>query len=53
MELETAWAWFSNFGQFFVIVAGPVVIAALPILLSIGILLGMYFAFIVILDLGD
>jgi hypothetical protein len=51
--MELAWSWFTNFGEFFVIIAGPVIIAALPILLAEGVLLGLYFAIMSILDFGD
>jgi hypothetical protein len=39
--VELAWSWFTNFGEFFVIIGGPIIVAALPILIAQGILLGV------------
>jgi hypothetical protein len=34
------WEWFSTFGEFFVIVYGPLVVALLPLLIAAGFFVG-------------
>jgi hypothetical protein len=35
-----AWEWFTTFGEFFVLVYAPVILAALPLLIAAGFFVG-------------
>lgn len=53
MDWEASWQWFLNFGEFYVVIFGPPIIAALPLLILEGIMMGLFLLFVSATKSGD